>query len=343
MIITFDRSVFSKYGTPDVDKKTFGRILALANIKGSTISLGPQCDVNNANLDSSDLFFLIDLLKNSSKYPQPKRASDCAIKVNGESFSEGRIIGMSEACEYISFPAIIIVENGTNDGYFLRAIERNFDSSINFEHLLSENIVAIDNGGGSGALSRVEYYLSIHQKKAKLLRCMVIVDGDKRFPGDNDYANKKKQEKESREFSQKGILYHILSKRSLENYMPDEVFNDQKRSFGVSWVNAYVKLSDEQKDYFCTASGFKKDIPNDHENKFENLPKEIQSLFTDIGGNFNILKDCSNLGNFKEAFAELFFNSPYVNKTTLLKRLQHPRASNPDEFNQITEKIRQLL
>lgn len=343
MIITFDKSVFSKYGTPDVDKKTFGRILALANSKDATISLDPQSDVNNADLDSGDLFFLMDLLKSSSKYPQPKRESDCIIKVNGESFSVNRIIGISEACEYIASPAIIIVENGTNDGYFLRTIERNFDSSINFERLLSENIVAIDNGGGSGALSRVEYYLSIHQQKAKLLRCLVIVDGDKRFPGDNDYANKKKQEKESREFSQKGILYHILSKRALENYMPDDVFIDQKRKFGDSWVNAYVKLSDKQKDYFYTASGFKKDIPNKLENKFENLPIEIQNLFTDIGGNFNILKNSSNLGNFKEAFAELFFSSPYANKTTLLKRLQHPQAANPNEFNQIVEEIRQLL
>lgn len=343
MIITFDKSVFSKCGTPDVDPKVLGKILNLASIKDVTISLDPKSDVQNADIDSGSLFILMDLLKKSSKCPQPKRVSDCIIKVNGEGYSEGRIIGMSEACEYISSPAIIIVENGTNDGCFLRAIERNFDSSINFEQLLSENIVAIDNGGGSGALSRVEYYLSIHQNKSKLLRCLVIVDGDKRFPGDNNYANKKKQVKESREFLQKGILYHILSKRALENYMPDEMFIDQKRKFGVSWVNAYVKLSDEQKDYFYTASGFKKDIPSDHENKFENLPKGVRDLFMGIGGNYNILKDSSSLGNFKEAFARLFMDSPYVNKTTLLKRLQHPKATNPDEFNQITDKIRQLL
>ena len=343
MIIQIDKSVFSKYGTPNVDKKAFGKFLFLANIRNCAVSLGVHCDVESANLDSIDYFCLQELLNIHLTSKSESRKSDCMVRVKGESEYNKRIFGVNEVCEYISSPALIIVENGTNDGYFVRTIEKYFDASIDFESLLSENIVVIDNAGGTGASNRVDYFLSIHHKKPKFLRCMVIVDGDKRYPTDTSFENAKKQKKDAVSFSKKGITYHVLAKRSQENYMPDDVFVNNKKLFGKSWANAYLHLSDEQKDYFYTASGFSHDNPSGQDGKFEELSSEIRQFFPNIGGNYDFLRKGSQLGNFKDSFAELFFTSPYVNKSTMLKRIQHSKSTNPNELEQIAQEIRQLL
>lgn len=343
MIIQIDRTVISKYGTSEVAKNTFRKFLLLAATKNHTVSLDVTIDIENAGVDYEDYLFLQELLNSHITYSQKKRISDCSVIINGESESNKRLFGVSEICEYLSSPAIIIVENGTNDGYFIRAIEKNFDSAINFEDLLSQNTVFIDNAGGSGATNRVDYFLSIHHNKPKFLRCLVIVDGDKRYPNDISFANANKQMIDAKSFREKGILFHILAKRSQENYMPDEVFINNKNSFGLAWVNAYLHLSDEQKDYFYTASGFGHDNPYGQNGKFEELPLEIQHFFHDIGGNYCFLRKSSQLGSFKDKFAELFFTSPYVNKATLLNRTQHNKSTNPNEMAQIAEEIRQLL
>jgi hypothetical protein len=113
--------------------------------------------------------------------------------------------------------------------------------------------------------------------------------------------------------------------------------------FGKSWANAYLHLSDEQKDYFYTASGFSHDNPSGQDGKFEELSSEIRQFFPNIGGNYDFLRKGSQLGNFKDSFAELFFTSPYVNKSTMLKRIQHNKSTNPNELEQIAQEIRQLL
>lgn len=343
MIIKIDKSVISKYGTSVVDKKTFRRFLLLAGIKECNVSLDIHCDIDNANLDIEDYLFLQEFINSNLTFPSDKRKSDCIVKTNGEQEFTKRIFGVEEICEYISSPAIIIAENGTNDGYFVRSIEKNFDGSIDFEKLLSESLVFIDNASGSGAANRVDHFLSIHHGKPKFLRCMVLVDGDKRYPTDTSFANAKKQQKDAISFSQNGITYHILAKRSQENYMPDDVFIHNKRIFGKTWADAYLHLSDEQKDFFYTASGFGHDNPSGQYGNFGELPIKIQQLFYDIGGNYSILSKGSRLGNFKDRFAELFFTSPYVNKPTLLKRTQHDKSTNPNELAQIAQEIRQLL
>ena len=245
------------------------------------------------------------------------------------------------------------MENDTNDGLFIRAVERFFESQINFEDLLMYNNVDIRHSGGSDCKRRVDYLLSKHKGIPKFLRCLAIVDGDKRYPTDTTFENYSKQQETNSNsdafyLKQQGVSYFVLKKRSLENYLPDEVYDNNRQSFGDEWVNAYLQLTPLQKDYYYIAEGFYKDIPKANKEKgelgFDKLPQGVQALFLDVSeGNYQHLLHGPNLhGSFKSEFPK-FFNDPHMCKTALQNRVSHPHSADPDELIHIVEEIRQLL
>mgnify|MGYP000727038757 CR=1 FL=1 len=65
------------------------------------------------------------------------------------------------------------------------------------------------------------------------------------------------REKLKTELESIGIKVHILKKRAMENYMPDEVFdeiileltNSKDDAILKRWINVYKKLDSIQKDF----------------------------------------------------------------------------------------------
>ena len=344
MNITIDKSIFDLYGTPDVDKNTFRKVLHAAEYRYHTISLSKTCDIDDISIieDSNEAFFLQDLFFNSITYTHEKRLSDCIIKVGGENEEVKKIFNINEAYEYIMSPAEIIVENALNDGRFIRTIELHFDPDLEFEKYRRENVVHIDNAGGSGDRSRIEDYLENHHGKPKFLHCFVIVDGDKRYPGDD--RKLKQQEKRLDYYKSYGVQYHVWEKRSMENYMPDEVFVAKRRQFGVQWVDSYLHLLPEQKDFFCISGGFSKDIDSKKDKLFDNLPDGMKLCFDGISKtNFqNLLLSPQNTGgNFKDVFPKNFEDAANVRRDTLMARTSH--QNDPDELLHISQMIRQII
>lgn len=354
MNIHIRKSIFDAFCS-DADRKNMHNMLFYIVERGYSVTMGSNLDSYDFEKvdNEEDRRLLEELFSNSINTCNiPDNPYDCTMDSNGCGELELREFSLDEINEYIGGPAVIILENGTNDGHFIRAIEKWFDQENDFEKLLSEYKVLIDNGGGNGGvIGRLNYWLSIHRNIPKFLRCLVIVDSDKRFPSDN--SNVESQEKDSAFVISKGCLYYVLKKRALESYMPNEVFEKNKAVFGEGWVNAYLHLSEEQKDYYYTAMGFKKDIPDrktlpDCKLTFDMLQNQgIKDLFKDISeANFNYLLNAPNIpgdGSFKSKFPAFFTTSPDVYKDSLKKRVAYDGAQYPNELEDISSLIRQIL
>lgn len=354
MNIHIQKSIFDAFCS-DADRKNMHNMLFHVGERDYSVTMDSKLDLADFDKidNEEDRMQLRELISSSinasSAHNNPY---NCTMASNGCGELVSRKFSLDEINEYIGGPAVIILENGTNDGHFIRAIEKWFEKEIDFEKLLSEYKVLIDNGGGNGGvIGRINYWLSIHRNIPKFLRCLVIVDSDKRFPLDN--SNVESQEKDNAFVISKGCLYYVLKKRALENYMPNEVFAKNKTVFGEDWVNAYLHLTEKQKDYYYTAMGFKKDIPGrktlpDSQLTFDMLQDQrIKDLFCDIStANFNYLLNAPNIpgdGSFKSKFPAFFTTSPYVNKDSLKNRVAYDRAQNPNELEHISSLIRQIL
>lgn len=347
MNVSIDKDVLLNLGSAQSNSDDFNELLGLVPYWCSISTIQEIDKSTLAKLDHQDKFRFLQLLAKCNNQSHIPSLSDCIVTRNGESELVDREFGLSEICEYVTFGAHIVLEDATNDGYFIKAVERVFEDTFDFSRLLSRGIVAIDTGG-SGAKRRIAEFIRDHQGKPKFLRCLVIVDGDCRYKGDIEYENYKKQLDESNYFQSVGVQYYVLKKRAQENYMPDEVFDSNRDKFGEEWVNAYLRLSATQKDYYYIAEGFYKDIPKTNKQnnqlEFDKLPQGIKNLFNGISpGNYQHLLHGPNLhGSFKSEFPK-FFNDPHICKEALSNRVNHPESADPDELMHIVEKIRQLL
>ena len=348
MNVSIDKDVLLAYGSPQVNCDDFNELLGLVPYQCIISTVEVIDSISVAKLNHLDKIRFLSLLDKCNNLPHISSRSDCKVTLNGESELIERIFGLSEICEYVSFGARIVLEDATNDGYFIKAIERFFESKTDFFKLISKGAIIIDNAGGSGSKRRISEFIENHHGKPKFLRCLVIVDADCRYMGDTEFENYEKQQNEAKYFQSVGVSYYVLKKRAQENYMPDEVFDSCRDRFGNEWVDAYLSLTPLQKDYYYIAEGFYKDIPKANKEKgeleFDKLPHGVQTLFHDVSeGNYQHLLHGPNLhGSFKSEFPK-FFNDPHVCKTALQNRVEHPHSADPDELIHIVEEIRQLL
>lgn len=255
---------------------------------------------------------------------------------------------IEEAITFFSQPVSIILENNKNDAYFIKSIIHHFDKDerIVVEHLKNGWIKFENAGGCSNVINFMEGFLSSFENLAyknnrevtEYFRGLVILDSDKEYllqPINNNQNNLKK------ELNSKGIsIIHILEKRMMENYMPIEVFQNLKivlkgkdRNLPlIKWIDVYLNLSDEQKDFLKYYDGFN--------SRFTDLSKEVQKLYSNLSQhNFGILSNGFKFEgkDFKNKFPLLFMTSDRVNKRTLNAR------AKSNELEEILEKIKGIL
>jgi len=260
---------------------------------------------------------------------------------------------IKEAHRYLDQPFLIIVENSDNDGNFLDAIFRCFPKhgSLILEHK-EEGWLDYSLGGGSTIKNVINAKMNaltspiFTKEKSEYLHCFVLLDSDKKHPR-MDLASDKKNIIAYLETH--NIPYHILAKREMENYLPDEAIDTipDNRDF----IDAYLRLKPKQKDFFDLEKGFDRGRP------FNSLiPQEVQDLYSDIGehdkGVFRqqdlVSKYREEGTTFKSNFPKLFHNGT-VTKQTLLKRCAHHSSDptihpyNPKELPDLVEAIAKLL
>lgn len=254
---------------------------------------------------------------------------------------------LDEAIPFLQQPVIVVLEHSSNDGHFIKAIVKHFDKKGKLIQHLKNNWLKLGNAGGKNNFinyltGELKTFRSLPKPNHKYLRAFVVTDSDKKSPTSTlshqylvDFL------------AENNIQYHILEKREIENYLPDEVIDSipDNREF----IDAYLDLNPIQKDYFDLEKGF----PNKN---FNDLEEVIKRLYSDVDEankkifRKNALSDKYRTEgkSFKKEFPKLFQHST-VTKETLLKRCKHhtnePLKSpyNPKELPDLVEKIAKLL
>jgi hypothetical protein len=252
--------------------------------------------------------------------------------------ADGDIFDLEEAKRFFNQPFIVVLENSFNDSFFLESLMKNFKSQSKALIRHKENGWLIyNNAGGFNNIINLfrgimNNFKNLPKEKHKYLKCFVLVDSDKEFP---NQATKPSRQTLFDFLGRICVPYHELEKREMENYMPDETLNTLKNN--QEYLNAYLRLTPIQKDYFDLENGF----PN---NRFDQLDPEVQKLYSSISQeDYQTLRKYRFEPNkdFKSLFPKLFSNST-VTQETLTNRVAF-QLQDPDELKTILIKISNSL
>ena len=269
--------------------------------------------------------------------------TDRLVKSDGAKYSQEPIYDAIEGYVYLSSPVSIWVENSLNDSPFVKTIIRCMRPDIPLDNWIYRNWLTFENAGGcSNAQHALEEKLIEKAGKSKMLRCFILLDSDKTWPEEVIT----KYDRFIEFCDQYGFVYHILHKRAMENYMPDAVFDEFRGNTTNSWINAYLYLTPEQKDYYNIAEGFIGNI-NDKELRKQgcsgriHMKEEVQQFYSSVSDtNYKHLEKGLNIGNFKTQFPKKFEESPAVHLSSLTERIRHQPGEN--ELSAIVDKILKL-
>lgn len=309
-------------------------------------------DTNLFNrLDNTDKEFIEDSFK------QYFYEDDTQIKYVVSNQNNPENYNLEEAIVFFKEPLWVVLENNKNDENFIKSIIFHFDNTEDeyLKDCVKNRWIQFDNAGGCGNVKnlikgRLKSFENIVARNDstpnKYYSAFVLLDSDR------DFENQEmKQEYSTLIDFLNGIKvkFHILEKRAMENYMPDDVLyeikkiksnsRDQTDAKCLRWINVYANLNPIQKN-FLKFSGH--DI-------FENLPPEAKVLYQNqLIVNYEILKEGINYRDnapdieneerrFKNAFPKLFLESPLINKKTLNDRC------GSDELQRVFNSLNELL
>jgi len=137
---------------------------------------------------------------------------------------------------FYSVPLIVIVENAATDGEWLNMVARHLRPSLRYLLKLDKNMVDIRQAGGIGEIPKEIRRLATERSKIRPsgapIRIVAIADSDAKVPGQPSIqANDVRATA-----AEHDVASHILSKRTIENYIPD------------SALKAYCNTRKDQKD-----------------------------------------------------------------------------------------------
>jgi hypothetical protein len=261
--------------------------------------------------------------------------------------NKNNIFNLEESLRFFKEALFIIVENNKNDSEFMKSVFRHFgikgfNGEVNLVEHFNNGWIDFDNAGGCGNVKnfidgKLQKYEKLAFKNGKessdYYRFFVLLDSDKEY----SHQLLKVEYKDLEIYLSKlgSGNYHILQKRMMENYMPDEVFKSLPHKGLRSWKNVYNKLTEEQKNYLNYSSGFSK--TNDQNGVRKAQKAEILTLFNIPTADFNILDGGLKYPSFKTKFPLLFRDNPFVNKKTLKAR------AGSTELEEIITKINALI
>jgi len=257
----------------------------------------------------------------------------------------GNIFNIAEATAFFGQRISVIIENSLNDSHFIKAVIAYFDQAGALRRHLDNKWISFENAGGctnvenliKGKLTDFE---GLPKDPKYYFRALVFLDSDREYPGQHLHYKHRNLLTYLRE---QGIGFHVFEKRMMENYMPDEVVASYSESNLQPWINAYIHLSDVQKDFLGIVKGFsKKDGTGAPKKKRDELETGVIAFYSDVSDkNFDILDQAFKLEDFKEVFPLNFTTNTLVNANSLSQKIAHQQ--DPQEFNTIVTKLNNLI
>jgi hypothetical protein len=273
--------------------------------------------------------------KNSAWIP----IENVKIKLENENDLVKDIYSVKDGNILLQNNVMVFIENGTSDRLFLKSIFDNFVECSEIQKAFQNRwIEYVGTGGKNEIIKELNNEFRKFRKEnlfnEKYIRAVVILDSDRRFP--NDKLSDSHQ-KLLEYCSEKGIECHVLEKREMENYIPNEAFEDFKHK-DDNIVTSYFQLNDLQQYYYDFQDGFKGKNLN-------KLDYGIQDLYNNLTpANEGILRTGfdGSLPDFssKKELPKLF-NHKNVNRETLMNRCSSQQDKN--ELFSIIDKINNLL
>lgn len=260
---------------------------------------------------------------------------------------------IEEAIRFFSQPISIILENNKNDAYFIKAIINYLDGSGILKEYIENGWIRFENAGGcsnvknfiEGELKSFEDLSSRNSRDTHhYYKAFILLDSDKEFLTQNQKSQYTTLITYLNSINIDSKRFHLLEKRMMENYLPDEVFLSLKDEYTgkngkrdlLNWINTYLSLTDIQKDFLNIKDGFSKETDKNGVRK--PIKKEILNLYNTVTGqNFINIDNGFKYPDFKNSFSELFHKSNRVNKSSLQTR------ANSNELSIILNKIRKLI
>ena len=253
---------------------------------------------------------------------------------------------IEEALRVFKEPLVILLENSKNDAHFIECIasyfgKKNSGGLNRIEEHIANGWIAFDNAGGCTNVKNVidgklaaynRLALKYGRNNYEYYRAFVLLDSDREYPLQTIKSQYTKLLEHLSDIEVCGV--HILEKRMMENYMPDEIFEDIQIENLQPWISVYKILSQDQKDYLAYKDGFSKDFESNGNRK--PLHPEIVNLYNISKKNIEILDNGFNYPHFKTNFPQLF-KSTRVNKHTLKSR------ANSTELEVLVAKIEELI
>lgn len=178
-----------------------------------------------------------------------------------------------QAAEYASAPLAILMENRFTDGIFLdTALNLLASDEVNEQRRIAPSSIYYDSPGGNGELPKLIIDYATRAKTKDIpIRVVVFTESDGTVPGENQKAALLIQQT----CEQEGVPFMILRKKTIENYIPDEILDawSPNPSYGkYRIVDAVKKLCPEQRDHYPMKNGL----------KFQNASLSVQALYSEI-------------------------------------------------------------
>lgn len=253
-------------------------------------------------------------------------------------------LNLEEAIRFFVQPISIILENSLNDAYFIKALMHFFDDTREAKRHLENNWIQFENAGGCGNVinfidSKTQPFKNFTKDCYQYLRILIIMDSDKKFSDDTLDLNKEKILIFS---NTNNFECHILSKRSMENYLPDEVFDFIPRAnINRNLIDIYRNFPNPfQKDFFNISKGFTNKKKGEIRSDLDIGVQQLYDVLTVPESDFEILDKGLQIGDFKSVFPKLFEHNA-ITKENLLERVKHQQKNN--ELQEIVDKILKLL
>jgi len=149
---------------------------------------------------------------------------------------------------FLGRPLKVIVENSESDSLFIETCLLHI-GGVDINTLW----LSIDHGGGSDIEKVV-------RRTGGRERLLCVVDGDWIAPGEMPSSERRFKERLKTTCERLGCTLHILLKREMENYLPDDAIKRYLLAKGCRNADdhPYFALTEEQKDYFDLKKGLRK-------------------------------------------------------------------------------------